>query len=47
MPVGVLVSYLELVLDGLLARLATGPPTSDDVVALDTVLDLVEGAVRR
>jgi TetR/AcrR family transcriptional regulator, transcriptional repressor of aconitase len=45
-PVGVLASYLELVLDGLLARLATGAPDRDDVRTLDAVLDLVEGAVR-
>jgi hypothetical protein len=45
-PVGVLASYLELVLDGLLSRLATGAPDRDDVRTLDAVLDLVEGAVR-
>jgi TetR/AcrR family transcriptional regulator, transcriptional repressor of aconitase len=45
-PVGVLASYLELVLDGLLSRLATGVPDLDDAGTLDAVLDLVEGAVR-
>lgn len=42
-PVPVLARYLELVLEGLVSHLATGLPGDD----LDTVLDLVEGAVRR
>jgi TetR/AcrR family transcriptional regulator, transcriptional repressor of aconitase len=46
-PVGVLASYLELVLDGLVSRLATGAPTPDEAHTLGAVLDLVEGAVRR
>lgn len=41
--VPVLARYLELVLEGLVSRLAAGLPTGD----LDGVLDLVEGAVRR
>jgi AcrR family transcriptional regulator len=45
-PIGVLASYLELVLDGLLSRLATGAPDRADMRTLDAVLDLVEGAVR-
>jgi TetR/AcrR family transcriptional regulator, transcriptional repressor of aconitase len=47
LPVGVLASYLELVLDGLVSRLATGPSDPDDARTLAAVLDLVEGAVRR
>jgi TetR/AcrR family transcriptional regulator, transcriptional repressor of aconitase len=46
-PVGVLARYLELVLDGLVSQLATGPPVPADAATLDAVLDLVEGAVRR
>jgi TetR/AcrR family transcriptional regulator, transcriptional repressor of aconitase len=46
-PAGVLARYLELVLDGLVSQLAGGPPAPDDAPALDAVLDLVEGAVRR
>ncbi|MGC4932356.1 TetR/AcrR family transcriptional regulator [Gordonia sp. DT30] len=38
----VLVKYLDLVLDGLITRLATGQPTDD----LHDVLDLVEESVR-
>ncbi|MCF3937391.1 TetR/AcrR family transcriptional regulator [Gordonia tangerina] len=38
----VLVKYLDLVLDGLITRLATGQPTDD----LHAVLDLVEESVR-
>ncbi|TKV60710.1 TetR/AcrR family transcriptional regulator [Nakamurella flava] len=38
-----LAGFLELVRDGLLARLAAGGPTE----GLDQVLDLAEGAVRR
>jgi TetR/AcrR family transcriptional regulator, transcriptional repressor of aconitase len=47
LPIGVLASYLELVLDGLVSRLATGRPAPADAHTLDAVLDLVEGAVRR
>ncbi len=42
-PTRVLVGYLDLVLDGLIARLASGAPTTD----LAAVLDLVEESVRR
>ena len=42
-PVEDLVSFLTLVLDGLVLHRATGMPTEH----LDTVLDLVEAAVRR
>ncbi|MEP9392494.1 MULTISPECIES: TetR/AcrR family transcriptional regulator [Gordonia] len=41
-PTEVLVGYLDLVLDGLITRLATGQPTDD----LHKVLDLVEESVR-
>ncbi|RPA66223.1 TetR/AcrR family transcriptional regulator [Gordonia oryzae] len=41
-PTEVLVKYLDLVLDGLITRLATGQPTDD----LHDVLDLVEESVR-
>jgi TetR/AcrR family transcriptional regulator, transcriptional repressor of aconitase len=41
-PVDVLADYLELVLDGLVARLVAGRP----VERLDPVLDLVESSVR-
>ncbi|MGW0035565.1 TetR/AcrR family transcriptional regulator [Gordonia sp. NPDC003376] len=41
-PTEVLVKYLDLVLDGLITRLATGQPTDD----LHAVLDLVEESVR-
>ncbi|AFA73363.1 HTH-type transcriptional repressor AcnR [Gordonia polyisoprenivorans VH2] len=41
-PAEVLVKYLDLVLDGLITRLATGQPTDD----LHDVLDLVEESVR-
>ncbi|MYR05667.1 TetR family transcriptional regulator [Gordonia sp. SID5947] len=41
-PTEVLVQYLDLVLDGLITRLATGQPTGD----LTAVLDLVEESVR-
>ncbi|GAA3714894.1 MULTISPECIES: TetR/AcrR family transcriptional regulator [Gordonia] len=41
-PTEVLVKYLDLVLDGLITRLATGQPTGD----LTAVLDLVEESVR-
>lgn len=41
-PTGVLVKYLDLVLDGLITRLASGQPTDD----LHAVLDLVEESVR-
>ncbi|WP_279104723.1 TetR/AcrR family transcriptional regulator [Gordonia paraffinivorans] len=41
-PTDVLLKYLDLVLDGLIARLATGQPTDD----LHAVLDLVEESVR-
>jgi AcrR family transcriptional regulator len=47
LPVGVLARYLELVLDGLVAGLAGGPPAPNDERVLGAVLDLVEGAVRR
>lgn len=46
-PVGVLARYLELVLDGLVARLAGGSPAPDDARTLAAVLDVVEDAVRR
>ncbi|EOM75017.1 TetR/AcrR family transcriptional regulator [Rhodococcus rhodnii] len=42
-PTDVLVEYLDLVLDGLIARLAAGNASSD----LSAVLDLVENSVRR
>ncbi|WP_416063547.1 TetR/AcrR family transcriptional regulator [Rhodococcus indonesiensis] len=42
-PTEVVLSYLDLVLDGLIARLASG--TADDELA--AVLDLVEESVRR
>ncbi|MFT3715212.1 MAG: helix-turn-helix domain-containing protein [Gordonia sp. (in: high G+C Gram-positive bacteria)] len=42
-PTEVLVTYLDLVLDGLVSRLATGQSTDD----LQAVLDLVEDSVRR
>lgn len=42
-PLDVLGGYLELVLEGVLAHLATGLPADD----LAPVLDLVESAVRR
>ncbi|MFC0315432.1 TetR/AcrR family transcriptional regulator [Gordonia phosphorivorans] len=41
-PTEVLVTYLDLVLDGLITRLATGQSTDD----LHAVLDLVEASVR-
>lgn len=41
--VGVLTSFLELVLEGLVSHLAMGLPADD----LDRVLDLVEDSVRR
>ncbi|MGV9824927.1 MULTISPECIES: helix-turn-helix domain-containing protein [unclassified Gordonia (in: high G+C Gram-positive bacteria)] len=41
-PTGVLLDYLDLVLDGLITRLASGRPTDD----LEAVLDLVEASVR-
>lgn len=41
-PTDVLQSYLDLVLDGLISRLASGQPTDD----LTAVLDLVEESVR-
>ena len=41
-PTDVLVKYLDLVLDGLITRLASGQPTDD----LHAVLDLVEESVR-
>ncbi|OLF10080.1 TetR family transcriptional regulator [Actinophytocola xinjiangensis] len=41
--VGVLTSYLELVLEGLVSHLAMGLPADD----LEPVLDLVESSVRR
>lgn len=41
-PTDVLLKYLDLVLDGLITRLATGQPTDD----LHAVLDLVEESVR-
>ena len=42
-PSGVLHTYLDLVLDGLVARLASG----DDPEKLSAVLDLVESSVRQ
>jgi AcrR family transcriptional regulator len=42
-PLPVLVAFLELVLEGLVAHLAMGMPTGE----LDSVLDLVEETVRR
>lgn len=42
-PSGVLQTYLDLVLDGLVARLASG----DDPEKLSAVLDLVEASVRQ
>ena len=42
-PSAVLQTYLDLVLDGLVARLASG----DDPEKLSAVLDLVEASVRR
>ncbi|MEO9328503.1 TetR/AcrR family transcriptional regulator [Gordonia aurantiaca] len=41
-PTEVLLKYLDLVLDGLITRLASGQPTDD----LHAVLDLVEESVR-
>lgn len=41
-PTEVLVTYLDIVLDGLITRLATGQSTDD----LHAVLDLVEASVR-
>ncbi|MFE0747896.1 TetR/AcrR family transcriptional regulator [Gordonia sp. NPDC058843] len=41
-PTDVLLNYLDLVLDGLITRLATGQPADD----LHAVLDLVEESVR-
>ena len=41
-PTQVLLDYLDLVLDGLITRLASGRPTDD----LQAVLDLVEASVR-
>lgn len=41
-PTDVLLNYLDLVLDGLITRLASGQPTED----LQPVLDLVEESVR-
>ena len=41
-PTEVLVTYLDLILDGLVSRLATGQSTDD----LQAVLDLVEDSVR-
>ncbi|RPA19715.1 TetR/AcrR family transcriptional regulator [Gordonia sp. OPL2] len=41
-PTDVLLKYLDLVLDGLITRLASGQPTDD----LHDVLDLVEESVR-
>ena len=41
-PTDVLLKYLDLVLDGLITRLASGQPTDD----LHAVLDLVEESVR-
>ena len=41
-PTDVLLDYLDLVLDGLITRLASGRPTDD----LSAVLDLVEASVR-
>ncbi|MFT4044639.1 MAG: helix-turn-helix domain-containing protein [Gordonia sp. (in: high G+C Gram-positive bacteria)] len=41
-PTAVLLDYLDLVLDGLITRLASGRPTND----LHAVLDLVEDSVR-
>lgn len=46
-PVEVLARYLELVLDGLLSRLATDRSGAADTTALEAVLDLVEAGVRR
>ncbi|HVH24833.1 MAG TPA: helix-turn-helix domain-containing protein [Pseudonocardia sp.] len=46
-PIGVLASYLELVLDGLVSRLATAPPGPADTHTLDHVLTLIETTVRR
>jgi hypothetical protein len=42
-PSGVLHTYLDLVLDGLVARLASG----DEPEKLSAVLDLVESSVRQ
>ncbi len=42
-PTEVLLTYLDVVMDGLITRLATGQPTDD----LDAVLDLVEASVRQ
>jgi AcrR family transcriptional regulator len=42
-PVGTLVDFLMVVLDGMVVHRATGAPSED----LDAVLDLVEAAVRR
>ena len=42
-PVAVLAGYLDLVLEGLMSHLARGLPVDE----LESVLDLVEGAVRR
>ncbi|GAB2673755.1 TetR/AcrR family transcriptional regulator [Gordonia jinhuaensis] len=43
LPTPVILSYLELILDGLITRLATGQDTS----GLHAVLDLVEESVRQ
>jgi AcrR family transcriptional regulator len=43
LDVGILTSYLELVLEGLVSHLAMGLPADD----LEPVLDLVESSVRR
>jgi hypothetical protein len=43
LPTRVLVAYLDLILDGLTTRLASGAATDD----LHAVLDLVEESVRR
>lgn len=45
-PITVLACYLELVLDGLVIRLAGGRPDAADGSTLGGVLDLVEGTVR-
>ena len=43
MPVPVLASYLELVMEGVVSHLAMGLPADD----LEPVLDVVEESVRR
>lgn len=43
MPTDVLLGYLDLVLDGLIARIASGHANDN----LSAVLDLVEASVRR